>query len=71
MHRELDDLMGKEVEVRTPDLVYRGRLIEVSEELLFVRGQMTVHQIPMDRVADVRLRRVPPEKKVAEDGKTS
>jgi len=55
MRTRLDALLGKEVEVRTAGLTYRGVLVEVGEEILFLRGPLSFHQITMDRVAEVRL----------------
>ena len=54
MRTRLDALLGKEVEVRTSELTYRGVTWEAGEELLFLRGRLTFHQIAMDKVVEVR-----------------
>ncbi|BCA80937.1 hypothetical protein [Desulfuromonas sp. AOP6] len=55
MRTRLDALLGKEVEVRAAGLTYRGVLVEVGEEILFLRGPLSFHQIAMDKVAEVKL----------------
>ena len=54
MRTRLDALLGKEVEVRTSELTYRGVTWEAGEELLFLRGRLAFHQIAMDKVVEVR-----------------
>ncbi len=50
----MQELMGKEVEVNTAGVIYRGILVEISEtevQLQTSSGWITVH---MDRVADIK-----------------
>jgi len=48
------DLIGREVEVITPELAYRGVLEEVTEEEISIRAPNGWITIPMERVLDVR-----------------
>jgi hypothetical protein len=48
------ELMGKEVEVVTGDLIYRGVLMEVTETEISLQSVSGWITIPMERVLDVR-----------------
>lgn len=50
----MQELIGKEVEVNTSDIVYKGVLIEVGEDGIYLQSQSGWTFIPLDKVADVR-----------------
>ncbi|MDO3377926.1 hypothetical protein [Geoalkalibacter halelectricus] len=54
MVRPLDSLIEKPVIVYTSLVDYRGILKEVTEEAVVLRGATGWHQIPMDRIKDIR-----------------
>ncbi len=53
MRTILDRLIRKPVEVRANGFIYRGTLIEVTEQELTVRGPAGFFSIPMDRITSV------------------
>jgi len=50
----LMDLIGKDVEVDCDGMLYRGRLIEVSETDVFIQGTMGWIQLSVERVTEIR-----------------
>ncbi|WP_305042116.1 hypothetical protein [Geoalkalibacter sp.] len=54
MVRPLDSLIEKPVIVYTALASYRGILKEVTEDAVMLRGATGWHEIPMDRIKDVR-----------------
>jgi len=48
------ELIGKLVEVGTPEMVYIGRLIEVNEEEVFLQAESGWVVVPLDHVAYIR-----------------
>ena len=50
----MQELIGKEVEVRTVETIYRGVLIEISETEVNIRSETGCMVIPMDRVVDIK-----------------
>ena len=55
MHNlDITGLIGKEVEVTSQGMIYRGTLIEVSETEVFIKGQMGWIQLPVEGVTDIR-----------------
>lgn len=54
MPDKLHTLVGKDVVVKTGDISYRGILIEVTEEMIFLKGTTGWRQVPVDRVVEVR-----------------
>jgi len=50
----LDQLLRKEVEVRANGISYRGKLVEVTEEGITLRGLTGFCMIPMERITSVR-----------------
>ncbi len=48
------ELLGKEVEVITADIVYKGVLIEVGENEIYLQSRDGWITVPVDKVADVR-----------------
>ena len=55
MVRPLDSLIEKNVIVYTSITNYRGILKEITEESVALRGRTGWHEIPMDRIKDIRL----------------
>ncbi len=50
----MQELIGREVEVISYDIVYKGILIEVGEDGIYIQAQSGWTFIPLDKVADVR-----------------
>lgn len=48
------ELMGKVVEVRTADMTYTGRLVEVGEEDVYLEAESGWIVLPVERVAFIR-----------------
>lgn len=54
MVRPLDSLIEKPVIVYTSLASYRGILKEVTEAAVMLRGATGWHEIPMERIKDIR-----------------
>lgn len=54
MVRPLDSLIEKPVIVYTALADYRGLLKEVTEEFVILRGATGWHEIPVERIKDIR-----------------
>ncbi len=50
----LIDLIGKEVEVMASGMLYRGRLIEVSETEVFLQSELGWIQLQVENVTEIR-----------------
>ncbi|MDH4027320.1 MAG: hypothetical protein OEU95_00620 [Nitrospirota bacterium] len=50
----MQELVGKEVEVVTPDIVYRGVLVEIGETEIHLQAETGWITIPADRVVEIR-----------------
>jgi len=50
----MHELMGKEVEVITPEVVYRGTLIEITETEIHLQSSLAYITIPMERVISLK-----------------
>lgn len=50
----MQELIRKEVEVITPEIIYRGVLIEISDTEVYLQSLNGWITIPMERVLDVR-----------------
>jgi len=48
------DLVGKIVDVETPDIIYTGKLIEISEEEVYIESESGWIMIPTDRIVLIR-----------------
>lgn len=48
------DLVGKIVDVETPDVIYTGKLIEVSEVDVHLESESGWIVIPVDRIVLIR-----------------
>ena len=53
MKKQLYQLVGQRVIVRTGDLLYRGVLREVTEESVALRGDTGWREIPMEKVVAI------------------
>ena len=51
---ELMGLIGKEVEVTAQGVLYRGTLIEVSENEVFLKGELGWMQLQVDGISSIR-----------------
>ncbi|HEY3347260.1 MAG TPA: hypothetical protein VGK71_06525 [Nitrospirota bacterium] len=52
---DLNSMIGKEVEVDANETTYRGRLIEVSEDDVFLQSELGWIQLVTASVTDIRL----------------
>jgi hypothetical protein len=50
----MHELIGKQVEVITGDVTFRGILIEIGETEIYLRAEGGWITVPVDRVVDVR-----------------
>ncbi len=48
------DLVGKIVDVETPDIIYTGKLIEISELEVYLESESGWIVIPVDRIVLIR-----------------
>jgi len=49
----MQELIGKQVEVITGDVIYRGVLVEIGETEIYLRAEEGWITVPVDRVVDV------------------
>lgn len=49
-------MIGQEVEVMSDGMLYHGRLIEVSENEVFLQGELGWIQISVEKVTEIRPR---------------
>ena len=52
----LMSMIGQEVEVMSDGMLYHGRLIEVSENEVFLQGDLGWIQISVEKVTEIRPR---------------
>lgn len=50
----MTDLIGKIVDVETPDVIYTGKLIEIGEEEVHIESESGWVVIPVDRIVLIR-----------------
>ncbi|MEW6109141.1 MAG: hypothetical protein AB1632_08285 [Nitrospirota bacterium] len=50
----MTDLIGKIVEVGTPDLIYEGKLIEINDNETYIETASGWIVIPVDKIAFIR-----------------
>lgn len=48
------DLIGKIVDVETPDMVYTGKLIEIGEEDVHLESESGWIVVPVDRIINIK-----------------
>jgi hypothetical protein len=48
------DLIGKNVEIYTVDIIYTGKLIEIGEEEVYIESANGCIVIPSEKIADIR-----------------
>ncbi|MCK5427437.1 MAG: hypothetical protein KAJ34_07055 [Thermodesulfovibrionia bacterium] len=48
------ELAGKEVEVITADVIYRGVLVEIGETEIYLQSESGWIMIPVEKVSEVR-----------------
>jgi hypothetical protein len=48
------DLVGKIVDVETPDMVYTGKLIEIGEEDVHLESESGWIVVPVDRIINIK-----------------
>jgi hypothetical protein len=48
------DLIGKIVDVETPDIIYTGKLIEIGEEEVYIESESGWVVIPADMIVLIR-----------------
>ena len=52
---DIREMMGKEVEVIANGMSYRGKLIEVSDTEVHLKGELQYVSLPISGVTEVRL----------------
>lgn len=52
--KNMQELIGKEVEVLTADIVYRGILVEIGETEIYLQAEDGWIVVPVEGVMDVR-----------------
>lgn len=52
-YHNIMDMIGKEVEVMSSGMAYRGRLIEISETEVFLQGELGWVQLSIETVTDI------------------
>jgi len=55
MESPLQKMMNRLVVVKTGDVVYRGRLIEITEEAVCLMARTGWRQVPMERIVSIAL----------------
>ncbi len=50
----MHDLIGRKIEVITGDIIYRGVLIEITDEELHLQSELGWISVPLEKVAEVR-----------------
>ncbi len=50
----MEDLIGRIVEVVTVEATYRGRLVEVNEEEVYLEAESGWVVVPVERIASMR-----------------
>lgn len=50
----MQELIGKEVEVRTFETIYKGILVEVGESEVHIRSEAGWLVIPVDKVVEIK-----------------
>ena len=50
----MDDLIGKDVVVETPETAYKGKLIEIGEEEVYLLSEAGWIVIPVERVESIK-----------------
>jgi hypothetical protein len=51
----MQELIGKEVEIITMDVVYKGILVEVGETNVYLRSESGWVTIPVANIAEIRV----------------
>ena len=55
MGSSLQEMIDKQVVVKTGDVVYRGRLVEISEEAVCLMAKTGWREVPMERIVAIDL----------------
>ncbi len=50
----MEDLTGKEVVVHTTETIYKGKLIEMGQEELYLQAEDGWIMIPVEKIADIQ-----------------
>ena len=50
----MHDLIGKEVEVRTAEISYKGTLVEIGEAEIHLRAETGWIVVPVEKVVDIK-----------------
>ena len=67
MGRSLQEMIDKQVVVKTGDVVYRGRLVEISEEAVCLMAKTGWREVSMERIVAIDLL---PEQEILETTET-
>jgi hypothetical protein len=52
---DIQDMIGKKVEVSANGIIYSGELIEVSDAEVYLKGSMQWLSLPASAVSEIRL----------------
>ncbi len=52
--RNMIDLIGKVVEVVTPETTYIGKLVEINEDEVYLETDAGWVVVPIEKIADIR-----------------
>jgi len=55
MESPLQKMLDRQVEVKTGDAVYRGRLVEITEEAVCLMARTGWREVSMDRIIAIKL----------------
>jgi len=55
MGSSLQEMIDKQVIVQTGDVVYRGRLVEISEEAVCLMAKTGWREVSMERIVSIEL----------------
>ena len=67
MGSSLQEMIDKQVVVKTGDVVYRGRLVEISEEAVCLMAKTGWREVSMERIVSIDLL---PEQEILETTET-
>ncbi len=48
------DLIGKNVEINTIDMIYTGKLIEIGEDEIYIESDTGCLVIPSEKIASIK-----------------
>ncbi len=55
----MQELVGKKVEIKTVDILYRGVLIEIGEKYIHLQAETGWIIVPVKKVVDIKAVKIP------------